>query len=145
MRPGMPEGSVVVVTPMPANSVRIGDVITFAAPDDHRIVTHRVVQIVEAGDEPVVRTKGDANNAPDPWDAQLLGGTVWKKRFSIPKLGYGMVWLRNPKVLPLTLAFLPFLCLIAWIIEIWWNHEPEVSLPPMQLSYVAQDFLPHRR
>ncbi|MEW6473982.1 MAG: signal peptidase I [Actinomycetota bacterium] len=65
MRPTMPEGSVAIVIPVPPAEIRPGDVITYNIPvGDRRVVTHRVVEIVEGGDHPVVRTQGDANAAP---------------------------------------------------------------------------------
>ena len=36
--------------------------------DNHYVVSHRVVKVFEGGDRPVFQTKGDANDAPDPWN-----------------------------------------------------------------------------
>lgn len=109
MRPTLPLGSVAVVVPVPVERIAVGDVITYAIPvDDHRVVSHRVVEVVEPG---VVRTKGDANTAADPWVAELKGTTAWKLRGSVPGAGYliqamRQPWLRVASVLVSTMTML---------------------------------------
>ena len=94
MTPTIPLGSVVLVVPTPIDQVAVGDVITYAIPvDDHRIVTHRVVEVLEAG---VVRTRGDANDADDPWVAKLRGSTAWTVRGHVPRAGYLIQAMRQP-------------------------------------------------
>lgn len=94
MRPTLPLGSVAVVVPTPVQQIAVGDVITYAIPvEDHRVVTHRVVEVIEPG---VIRTKGDANTAADPWVAELKGSTAWKLRGSVPGAGYAIQALREP-------------------------------------------------
>ncbi len=96
MRPTFAPGSVVLVVPVPIADVAVGDVITYAIPvDDHHIVTHRVVEVVEPG---VVRTRGDANGAPDPWLARLRGSTAWKVRAVVPEVGHAIEAFRLPAV-----------------------------------------------
>src|SRR3712207_7184617 len=47
--------------------------------DDHRVVTHRVIEVQRTADGTVaVRTQGDANDAPDPWTAVLTGDTAYE-------------------------------------------------------------------
>jgi len=99
MSPGMPTGSMVIVQPIPPEALQVGDVITFQPPERHgMVVTHRVVEIVEAGSEPVVRTKGDANEVADPWVARLHGGTVWRANHVVPHLGTLIMALRLPAI-----------------------------------------------
>lgn len=94
MAPTIPLGSVVLVVPVPIDEVAVGDVITYAIPvDDHRVVTHRVVEVLEPG---VVRTRGDANTADDPWVAKLRGSTAWTVRAYIPGAGYVIQAMRQP-------------------------------------------------
>lgn len=120
MRPTMPEGSLIVQTPVPLSRVRVGDVITYRIPvDDRRIVTHRVVEVVSGGDHPVVRTKGDANNAPDTWLARLEGQPTWKVRFAVPKVGYVVQALRHPLAQRLTLLAVPAVLALVWLRDIW--------------------------
>ena len=120
MRPHMPEGSMVVITPMAARDVHVGDVVMYRIPvEDHRVVTHRVMQVVEGGDHPVIRTKGDANRAPDPWVAQIGSGPLWKVRFTIPKAGRAVHSLRQPSIRRLTVLGLPMVLCALWLGEIW--------------------------
>ena len=120
MRPTMPEGSIVVITPVPTSELSVDDVITYKIPvEDRRIVTHRLVEIVEPGAEPVVRTKGDANNAPDPWVARLRGDEGWRVRASVPKVGYMLAVLRHPATRQLTVLVAPALLALVSVVRIW--------------------------
>lgn len=88
MSPHVPAGALIVTRPAPAGDLRVGDVITYRSPGAQSIVlTHRVVELVEPGVEPLVRTKGDANDAVDPWTARLRGGTVWRTSLVVPFVG----------------------------------------------------------
>jgi signal peptidase len=120
MRPGMPEGSVVVLTRKPAMRIRVGDALAYQIPvENHRVVTHRVVRIVEAGPHPVIQTQGDANNTPDQWIARLGESTVWQARFAIPRLGRVINVLRGDAVHTLALTVAPILLLCLVLLEIW--------------------------
>lgn len=136
MRPTMPEGSVIVTTPIPANRVRVGDVITYRIPvEDRRVVTHRVSEIVRGGEQPVVRTQGDANQDPDTWLAELKGGTVWTARATVPKAGYVLEWLRQPQARQLLVFGIPLLLVVLLLGDIW-RRSPEPEAPQAPLSPV---------
>ncbi len=135
-----PAGAVAFSTPMPTGAVRVGDVITYSIPVERsevargtagRVVTHRVVEVVEAGDAPVVRTRGDANEAVDPWLARRDPGVAWKVRFSVPWLGHGLSFLRRPAVQLLLVRTIPFLVAVLWLKEIWgWSaRRPRRTRP----------------
>lgn len=121
MSPTMDAGSIVFSTPEPASSVSTGQVITFKSPTgDHRVETHRVIEVVKGGAEPVVRTKGDANAAPDPWQAKLDGSTpLWRARFTVPKLGYLVQALRGPWFRVVSTLLAPALFLVVCLATIW--------------------------
>jgi signal peptidase I len=120
MRPTFAPGDVILVTPEPARDLRVGQVITYQIPvDGRRVETHRVVRILRAGDEPIVQTRGDANNAPDPWQAQLHGGTLWRYRLRIPLLGYPILALRAPLTHWILVTLLPALLALYWLVELW--------------------------
>lgn len=120
MRPTMPAGSVAVQTPMPVSEVEVGDVITYRIPvEDQRIVTHRVVEVVEAGPKPVVVTQGDAVEQPDPWTARLEGPVVWRTEVGVPYLGYGLHFLRQPVLRYMLVLGVPLLLSLTWLMEIW--------------------------
>lgn len=120
MEPTIPQGSIVFVTPLPAEQVAVGQIITYEVPvGDHQVVSHRVVEVVERGPDPVVRTKGDANEAIDPWTVKLQGPTVWRVRRWIPAVGHGIAALRHPIARRITVLGVPALLAVLWVREIW--------------------------
>jgi signal peptidase len=93
------------------------------------VQTHRVIKVVRGGEHPLVRTKGDANSAADPWVARPDGATVWRARVVVPRAGQAIVWLRQPLVHYLTLFLVPILLALVWIVRIWREPEPEEDVP----------------
>jgi len=139
MRPSMAEGSLLVQTPIPVDQVRVGDVITYRIPvEDRRIVTHRVIEVVVGGDHPVVRTKGDANNAPDTWVAQLDGQRTWKVRFAVAKAGYGVQALSRPLAQRVTLLAVPAMLAVVWLRDIWAPRDRRPRADPSVLQGSAR-------
>ncbi|HSB40067.1 MAG TPA: signal peptidase I [Gaiellaceae bacterium] len=120
MRPAFAPGDMVVVTPEPVASVRVGQVISYRIPvGDHHVQSHRVIAVTRRGGEISVRTKGDANDAPDPWTATLHGTTVWQVRAVLPKLGWAVFWLRTPLAHGLTVLLAPLLLALLVVLQIW--------------------------
>jgi signal peptidase I len=88
MEPGLSPGDVVVVRPVAAEDVRVGDVVTFQpVSDDPSLVTHRVVGVGMSGaGESTFTTRGDANGADDePIVADQVMGRV---AYSVPLVGH---------------------------------------------------------
>ncbi len=109
MSPLIRPGDIAVDTVQPLSALRAGQIITFHVPTgDHRVVSHRVIALTRtAGGGVDVRTKGDANTAPDQWTAHLAGGRIWRVRTVIPRLGHLIGLLRGPNLgllLPVGLA-----------------------------------------
>lgn len=99
MAPGINPGDVVVSVPVPADQLRVGDVITYSIPvDDRRVETHRIVEMSVAGGVATVVTKGDANSGVDPWKAVLSAGHVHRHVATVPHLGTVIRTLREPGV-----------------------------------------------
>lgn len=120
MSPGIAAGSVVVVTPEPASAVRVGQVISYRIPiEDHHVVTHRVVEVVQAGEHPLIKTKGDAADAVDPWIARLDDPVVWRARTAVPGLGYAIAFLRGRLAHRLSVSAIPLVLALIWVGEIW--------------------------
>jgi signal peptidase I len=138
MAPGMPVGSVAVLAPEDPAAVRVGDVITFQAPTpDHPVVTHRVVEVLEGGHHPVVRTKGDANRAPDPWSARLSGGRAWRRVAVIPYAGTAIRLLRSGAVHHVTVQMVPAVLLLSMLAAIWLpgRRRPTFRIPRPRLRF----------
>lgn len=146
MAPTAPPGSTVIVTPLPPAAVRIGDVITFHAPDDGRVVTHRVVEIVEPGAHPVVRTKGDASTAVDPWVARLSGDTAWKLRAVVPGTGRVTNALQQPATKRVATTLLPLLLALVWLADIWAPKPASpAAAPAVAVAHATTVAAPARR
>lgn len=89
MEPALPVGSVVVARPTSAEQIAVGDVITYTDRDPDspatRVVTHRVVDIVQEPAGPTFGTKGDANDVDPgrPPAADVIG----MQRYAVPWVG----------------------------------------------------------
>ncbi len=118
MRPGIQPGDVEILRPEPASSLRVGQIVAFHPPKDHFTVTHRVMSIQRRTGSHAglwITTKGDANNADDPWGSiRLLGSTVWTVRAVIPDVGFLSTWLKSPILhLVLVLSIVLLVCSLA--------------------------------
>jgi signal peptidase len=121
MAPMIEPGDVTVVTPIAVGDVTEGMVITYHQPiGDRSLVTHRVVEVERGTDGVVsVRTKGDANEAVDPWTATLEGDTAYQVRAVVPELGHLIQALRAPVLTQVLLYGAPAL-LAGWLLlGIW--------------------------
>lgn len=120
MQPTFAPGDVVVVTPEPLSQIRVGQVIVYAIPiADHHVESHRVIEVRRSAAGTLVRTKGDANAAADPWTARLEGTQVWRVRAVVPMLGQAIIWLRNPRFHVLLLFAAPLLLVLFGLNRIW--------------------------
>jgi signal peptidase len=85
----MPPGTLVVVRHTDPSSLVVGDVVTYQPTrGSAEVITHRVVAVgLDATGQPVFRTKGDANPAPDPVPVHgyQIVGARW---YSVPYVGY---------------------------------------------------------
>ncbi|MEP6893214.1 MAG: signal peptidase I [Gaiellaceae bacterium] len=120
MEPRIPVGSLAVTKPVPARSIKVGDVITFADPYvAHKLVTHRVVRIVKRPNRALAyRTKGDANAVRDPWLVQLPN-RVGRFEFEVPFVGYGLVYARTREARMLVILLIAALTLVPLLHKIW--------------------------
>jgi signal peptidase len=120
MRPTFAPGDMIVVRPEPVSAVRVGQVISYQVPTGARQVeTHRVIRVLSGGAHPVIKTQGDANNAPDPWTAKLEGSTAWQLTAVVPKLGYVVNALRSQTLRMAAIFIAPLLLALLFLLEIW--------------------------
>ena len=85
MEPTIHKGSLVIVQPVEAHDVKVGDVITFE--QYGQTTTHRVIAIGQNSTGLTYKTKGDANTVADPED-KTFPGQVGVVRLAVPALGY---------------------------------------------------------
>lgn len=126
MDPAVKTGSLAIERSVPASRVRVGDVITFGNPYvAGRLVTHRVVDVLQARDGRVgYRTKGDANARRDPWTIELPA-EVGKVQGSVPYAGYALVYARTREVRSAVIAVLALMLLSAMLRRIWLTSDLE--------------------
>ena len=125
MSPEIDPGDITVVTPLAVEDVAAGMVIAYHIPiDDRRVVTHRVVAVERGEDGSVtVQTKGDANEAVDPWKATLQGDTAWQVEGVVPEVGHVIQALRTP-VVSQVLRYGAVALLAGWLLLGIWRPTP---------------------
>src|SRR3954451_12699878 len=82
----LPRGSIAFEEVVPTRGLHPGDVFTYRPPRASRPVTHRI----DSKSGLVFRTKGDANQAPDPWTFTLPHRSQARLAFHIPIAGYAI-------------------------------------------------------
>jgi signal peptidase I len=116
-------GSIVFDKAVPVSDLEVGDVITYSPPADTGIdglVTHRIVSIRHHGEKGTsFRTKGDANESPDPWRFQLDQPTQARVAFSVPYLGFGIAALSLVQVRMLVIGLPALLIAFVLIARLW--------------------------
>lgn len=126
MAPELPVGALVAA--VPERTVEVGDVVLFRPPPPFADaagtpVAHRVVGIDDQGGRRLVRTRGDANAAPDPWVLDAAGTTFF--RVAGHSLAAGRLTASVDPTNPRTAANL--VLLPAWYIVlrlIWSDRKP---------------------
>jgi signal peptidase I len=114
-------GSVAFDEQVPVSALQVGDVITYNPPlnagaaDSTGLVTHRIVSIRPAHGNPVFRTKGDANQAPDPWTFTLDQPTQARVVGHVPFVGYALAALEMRRV-RMVLIGIPALLIVVSIL-----------------------------
>src|SRR5437764_12731354 len=91
MEPTIHKGSLVIDLPVTADTLRLGDIITF----DHydQTTTHRIVGLEGTANGTLFSTKGDATQVGDP-EPLTFPGRVGLVKLAIPGLGYAVAWMQ---------------------------------------------------
>ena len=132
MAPKIPAGAVAVDVREPVSQLRPGQVVSFHSPlPGHPVVTHRVVSVEHRDGNTLIRTRGDANTADDPWLAVVHGDAVWRVRGVVPVLGRVVRALRTPTVHPLVAWVLPALLLLWFLAGVWRTPRPAPEAVPL--------------
>ncbi len=124
MEPVIHAGSAVIARPVPADSLKVGDVIVFA-PNANAVIpkVHRILSIREADGVRYYTTRGDANGSDDP-DEVSLGGTGWQVWYSVPLVGYVVAW-GSSRAGNVTLIALPLLGLAGLMVWDWLRRKQQ--------------------
>lgn len=122
MAPHIRTGDLVIDVAQPASAVRPGQVLSFKAPTPgHPVVTHRVTAVEHRDGKTFIRTKGDANDAADPWLARIDDAQVWRVHTVVPLVGSVIRALHGPLMRLLMLYAVPAL-LLAWLLVGLWRR-----------------------
>jgi len=78
---------------VPAHELEVGDIVSVRTAAGVR-VTHRVAQVVPAGDGAVLRLRGDANRTVDPETYTV--GSVYRVFWHVPRVGYAVALAESP-------------------------------------------------
>jgi signal peptidase I len=97
MRPSFAPGDAIVTRPTPVSALKPGMVVVFVPPGHQDAYAHRIVSIGGTPTRPILVTKGDANPAADHWRVPIDSRVIPRVVGSLPKTGYPLVWLREPR------------------------------------------------
>ena len=152
MRPGFGVGGVVITERVPVSSLHVRDVVVLHRPDQPKeLFVHRIISLTPGPSGVVVKTQGDANDAPDPWQVTLRGDTAYRVVGSVPLVGYAAVWAHNPDGRR-TLLMAGLLMILAATASVFVARrrsaasDPAAEDPPVELPAVDESRrpLPHR-
>ena len=101
MEPKYSVGDLIYVKNVDANTIQVGDDITFILNEDLVVATHRVVRIDAENQR--LYTKGLANEIEDS-DPVHFNNVIGVPQFSIPKLGYVSDFVQNPPGMYITIG-----------------------------------------
>jgi len=94
MQPDIDIGDIVIISEVPTEQIKEGDIIQFKTSNSSIPIIHRVYEIQEEDNVKLYITKGDANDEPDSnpvYKEQIMGKAV----FNIPKIGWIPITIRN--------------------------------------------------
>ena len=139
MTGAIPKGAVIYSEVVPIEQLKVGDIITFHPPGSSMAVTHRIVAVETGPDgRPAFSTKGDYNEAADPWNPVTLNEPQQARyRFQIPLFGYVLAALamRSMRVALIGLPAVIIALSLLW--SLWTKAGEEVA------RQLEDDGLPH--
>ncbi|EQK40486.1 signal peptidase I [[Clostridium] bifermentans ATCC 638] len=100
MEPKFYPGDMVITQHKDKSDIKVNDIVTYKD-NEGVIITHRVIEETDEG----YITKGDNNNVNDA-DILKEENIIGEVKFSIPKVGYVMNLLSNPKAIAIEIIFL---------------------------------------
>lgn len=119
MEPGIKTGSIIAVkTGGDMKRFKENDIITFVE-ENEKLITHRIVEVVNNDGTTMYRTKGDNNNAPDLNLVHPSNVIAEYKGFTIPYIGYFAEFASSKNGI-LVLMILPgIIIFVASVISLW--------------------------
>jgi signal peptidase I len=114
MRPTFAPGDLVVTKPEAATAIRVGQVVVLPVPGEagQRYV-HRIIKVSWSHGQPVVRTKGDANAAPESYSLRVTSRQVPVVVTTVPRVGRLALLLRGGMLRVGIICVIGFLMLVS--------------------------------
>jgi signal peptidase I len=96
MVPTFRPGDLIITKAEPASAVKVGQIVALPIPNEpgQRYV-HRIISVTERDGKPLVRTKGDANPAPEPFSLRIDSPSVPVVIATVPGFGRMTTLLRH--------------------------------------------------
>ena len=127
-------GSLVLDEVVPVSELREGDVITYRPPagaGPAGLVTHRIAEITtDKLGRRSFRTKGDANEAADPWTFMLPKGEQARVRAGVPYVGFALAALGRRELRMLIVGLPAGLIALMSLIGLWREAGVEAAAVP---------------
>ena len=122
------KGSVIYSRRTPTDQLKTGDIITFVPPGHSAPVTHRIIAVDVGQDgQHVFQTKGDFNEAKDPWKVNMDGPTQARYVFQIPYLGYALAALAIRAVRMLLIGLPAIFIALSLLWSLWKQAGDELK------------------
>jgi signal peptidase I len=124
MEPTIGLGSAIVIHAVEPAALKVDDIVSMRVGPAQTTFTHRIVAVIDREDGRWIRTKGDANGAPDP---TLVPATavIGRVELVVPFAGYLLAILAVPTGVMFVLGLAATLLAVAWLLE---SLEPEPRL-----------------
>ena len=117
MEPSIPLGAAVVIEPVAATDIRVGDVVSLrSGPELRSIFTHRVTRVVARSDGTWFETKGDANATIDP-SLTPARHVIGRVTLTVPYAGYLLTLLSIPSGVILVILLAAVLLTLTRLLE----------------------------
>jgi signal peptidase len=116
MEPAIPMGAVVIATPVAADELAPGDVVSVKVGEKQAIFTHRITRLVDREGAVWLQTKGDANEVDDP---SIIPATtvIGRVAVTLPYAGYAVRLLSTAQGVLFLLALAVLTLAGAWLLE----------------------------
>jgi len=128
MQPTLGVGEVIGIEKVEFKDVKVSDVISFKVEGMDTPVCHRVIEIVETEEGIGFRTKGDANEEPDPWvitPKNLIG----RMTFHVPYVGYLAKFVKSKIGFGILIGLPALLIVILEIKNLFWPKKTSTRRP----------------
>ncbi len=127
MEPTLGLGAAILVKPADPASLAVGDIVSLRVGPEQTTYTHRIVAVIDRADGRWIRTKGDANAAPDP-SLVPVSAVIGRVELAIPLAGYLLALLSLPVGVMFVLGLAATLLAVAWLLESL-ELEPRAARP----------------